>query len=92
MSKSPSKAGSILKSGVAGLKKEFTDNNRRGSFVQNRENSKDIPDINSTSGSIVEQKKQRIFDKVFDLLLIDCEKTFVPLIHPATVNLRHLPF
>lgn len=46
------------------------------------ENSKDRLSINPTSGSIVDQKKNRIFEKLFELLLIDTEKTFIPLIHP----------
>ena len=49
-------------------------------------------EINESSGSIVEQKKLKIFNKVFDMLLIDAQHSKIPLIHPNTANLRHVPF
>lgn len=55
-------------------------------------NDKERVAINTSSGSIVDQKKQRIFDKVWELLLTDTEKSFLPLIHPATANYRSVPF
>ena len=57
-----------------------------------QEKSKERVSINPASGTLVDQKKNRIFEKLFDLLLIDMEKTFIPLIHPEQVNLRHVPF
>jgi hypothetical protein len=49
-------------------------------------------EINESSGSIVEQKKAKIFEKVYNLLLIDANHTTMQLIHPNTANYRHLPF
>ena len=54
--------------------------------------SRERLDINQSSESIVDHKKLKIFEKVFSLLLIDQEQTYVPLIHPATINYWHLPF
>lgn len=48
--------------------------------------SRERLDINQSSESIVDHKKLKIFEKVFSLLLIDQEQTYVPLIHPATIN------
>ena len=49
-------------------------------------------EINQSSGVIVDEKKQKIFERVFELLLSDSEKTYIPLIHPATASYRKIPF
>jgi hypothetical protein len=64
----------------------------RVKIEKNPSKSRERLEINQSSGSIVEVKKLKIFEKVFELLLMDSEKTIVPLIHPSTANLRKVPF
>ena len=53
---------------------------------------REVLEINQSSGTIVDQKKQKIFERVFELLLTDSQPTYIPLVHPATANYRRVPF
>ena len=56
-----------------------------------REPSKDKPDINSSSGAIVDLKKVKIFEKVFNTISTDSDNVKSQFVDPATANFRNLP-
>ena len=55
-------------------------------YKKEREPSKEKPDINASSGSIVESKKLKIFENIFDT--INPNPTTANFIDPATADYR----
>eukprot|EP00347_Sterkiella_histriomuscorum_P004886 403358714 len=65
--------------------------------IKEREPSKDKPDINASSSSVIEAKKQHIFEQVFKTINSNTDASALSqgqvsqFVDPATANYRNLP-